>query len=195
MLEGRFAFGTDGERSLEADPRLVTRDQLAGLRELGFRRISFGVQDFDPVVQAAIGRLEPEAEVRRAVELARETGFEGVNVDLVYGLPSQTPGRSSTPCARLSRSSPIGSPAITTRMCRACAPTSGSSTPVVPSRDEKFHLFRMAVDALTGGGYEWIGLDHFARAEDELAGGAKGGYGGTSWGIPRARPATSWASA
>jgi oxygen-independent coproporphyrinogen-3 oxidase len=69
---------------------LVSRGQLEALRGSGFQRISYGVQDFDPVVQAAIGRPQPEAVVREAVALARESGFEGINIDLIYGLPAQT---------------------------------------------------------------------------------------------------------
>jgi coproporphyrinogen III oxidase-like Fe-S oxidoreductase len=68
---------------------LVSRGQLEALRGSGFQRISYGVQDFDPVVQAAIGRPQPEAVVREAVALARESGFEGINLDLIYGLPAQ----------------------------------------------------------------------------------------------------------
>ena len=76
----RFALGADAERSIRLTAPGVS-GEIAALRDLGFRRISFGVQDFDPAVQAAIGRPQPEAVVRPAVELARETGFEGVNVD------------------------------------------------------------------------------------------------------------------
>ena len=176
MLERSFALGTEVERSIEADPRLVSREQLAGLRQLGFTRISFGVQDFDPVVQAAIGRLQPEAEVRQAVELARETGFEGVNVDLVYGLPSQTPARFE----RTLRETLALRPDRIACYNYAHVPAVRSNQRLIdasllPSRDEKFQLFRMAVHAFTGSGYQWIGLDHFAREDDELARAAREG--------------------
>ena len=176
MLESRFALGTEVERSIEADPRLVSREQLAGLRELGFTRISFGVQDFDPVVQAAIGRPQPEAGVREAVELARETGFEGVNVDLVYGLPSQTPARFERTLRETLALRPDRIACYNYAHVPALRPNqrlidAGS----LPSREEKFQLFRMAVDAFTGGGYQWIGLDHFAREDDELARAAREG--------------------
>jgi oxygen-independent coproporphyrinogen III oxidase len=176
MLESRFALGTEVERSIEADPRLVSPEQLAGLRELGFTRISFGVQDFDPVVQAAIGRLQPEAGVRQAVELARETGFEGVNVDLVYGLPSQTPARFERTLRETLALRPDRIACYNYAHVPALRPNqrlidAGS----LPSREEKFQLFRMAVDAFTGGGYQWIGLDHFAREDDELARAAREG--------------------
>jgi oxygen-independent coproporphyrinogen-3 oxidase len=170
MLESRFVFGPEVARSLEADPRLVTREQLVTLRDLGFRRISFGVQDFDPVVQAAIGRPQPEAVVREAVELARATGFEGVNIDLVYGLPNQTvAGFESTLRAaialhpdRVACYSYAHVPGVrhNQRLIDAAA---------LPSRNDKFRLFQMAVETFTGSGYRWIGLDHFAQEEDELA--------------------------
>ena len=170
MLERHFAFAPAAERSVEADPRWVTREQLDALRALGFKRISYGVQDFDPVVQAAIGRMQPEAVVRQAVELAREAGFEGINIDLIYGLPAQT-------AARFERTLDAALALAPDRV--ACY--SYAHVPQVrhnqrlidaaalPSPEDKFHLFRMTVDAFTGSGYEWIGMDHFARRADDLA--------------------------
>ena len=170
LLERRFAFAPAAERSVEADPRRVTREQLEALRASGFQRISYGVQDFDPVVQAAIGRLQPEAVVREAVELAREAEFEGINIDLIYGLPAQT-------AARFERTLDAALALAPDRV--ACY--SYAQVPQVrhnqrlidatalPSPEDKFHLFRMTVDAFTGSGYEWIGMDHFARPTDDLA--------------------------
>jgi oxygen-independent coproporphyrinogen III oxidase len=170
LLEHRFAFAAEAERSLEADPRLVTREQLVTLRGLGFQRISYGVQDCDPVVQAAIGRVQPAAVVTAAVELARETEFEGINIDLIYGLPEQTAARFAHTLES----------ALTLRPDRiACynyahVPQVRANQRLVdasalPAREDKFHLFRMAVDRFTASGYEWIGLDHFARPGDALA--------------------------
>jgi oxygen-independent coproporphyrinogen-3 oxidase len=169
MLEQRLALAPEAERSLEADPRLVTREQLISVRELGFQRISYGVQDLDPLVQAAIGRVQPAALVTDAVELARETGFEGVNIDLIYGLPEQTAVRfEHTLDAALAlmpdriacyNYAHVPQVRRNQRLIDASA---------LPSRDDKFHLFRMAVDRFTGSGYEWIGLDHFARPGDAL---------------------------
>jgi oxygen-independent coproporphyrinogen-3 oxidase len=169
LLEHRFAFASGGERSLEADPRLVTREQLVTLRELGFQRISYGVQDFDPVVQVAIGRVQPAAVVTEAVELAREVGFEGVNVDLIYGLPEQTAARFER---TLGAALALGPDRIAcynyAHVPQVRANQRLVDPSALPSREEKFHLFRMAVEAFTGGGYEWIGLDHFARPGDSL---------------------------
>ena len=176
MLESHFSFGQEVERSIEADPRLVTREQLATVRDLGFQRVSFGVQDFDPAVQVAIGRLQSEGVVREAVELARETGFHGVNIDLVYGLPEQTATRFEHTLQAALMLQPdrvacynyahVPQVRHNQRLIDATA---------LPSRDDKFHLFEMAVEAFTGSGYEWLGLDHFAREDDELARAARAG--------------------
>jgi oxygen-independent coproporphyrinogen-3 oxidase len=176
LLESSFAFGTEVERSVEADPRLATREQLETLRDLGFRRISFGVQDFNPEVQAAIGRPQPEAVVRAAVELARESGFEGVNIDLVYGLPRQT----VTSFEHTLQAALLLRPDRVACYNYAHVPRVRSNQRLIdvsalPSREDKFRLFQMAVDAFTGSGYEWIGLDHFARADDELTRAAREG--------------------
>ena len=176
MLESRFAFGPEVERSLEADPRLVTREQLATVRDLGFRRVSFGIQDFDPSVQVAIGRLQSEGVVREAVELARENGFHGVNIDLVYGLPEQTVTRfEHTLQAALMLQPDRVACYNYAHVPRVRHNQRLIDARALPSRDDKFHLFQMAVEAFTGSGYEWIGLDHFAREDDELARAARAG--------------------
>ena len=177
MLESRFAFEPELERSLEADPRLVTREQLTRLRELGFRRISFGVQDFDPTVQTAIGRPQPEAVVREAVELAREAGFVAINIDLVYGLPNQT----VTSFQQTLRAALVLRPERVACYNYAHVPRVRHNQRLIdvsalPSREDKFHLFQLAVEAFTGNGYEWIGLDHFALEDDELARSAREGW-------------------
>jgi oxygen-independent coproporphyrinogen-3 oxidase len=174
MLEDRFTFAPDAERSVEADPRLASREQMEALGRLGFRRISYGVQDLDAEVQVAIGRVQPEAVVRSAVELARDAGFEGINIDLIYGLPLQTPARFEHTLATALALAPdrvacysyahLPQARHNQRLIDAAA---------LPSRDDKFRLFRMAVDAFTGAGYEWIGMDHFARPADDLAAAAR----------------------
>jgi len=169
VLEHRFAFAPEAERSLEADPRLVTREQLVTVRELGFQRISYGVQDFDPVVQAAIGRVQPVAVVMEAVELARETEFEGINIDLIYGLPEQTAARFEHTLDAALALMPDRIACYNYAHVPQVRPNQRLiDASALPSRADKFHLFRMAVDAFTGSGYEWIGLDHFARQGDAL---------------------------
>jgi oxygen-independent coproporphyrinogen-3 oxidase len=91
MLRRNFSLTPGGEYSVEIDPRTVSRDRLAVLAEQGFNRLSFGVQDFEPAVQKAVHRIQPAEQVFDLVAAARELGFESVNVDLIYGLPMQTP--------------------------------------------------------------------------------------------------------
>jgi oxygen-independent coproporphyrinogen-3 oxidase len=132
-------FDLVGEVSIECDPRAGKPDQPHLLRELGFNRISMGVQDFDPRVQEAIGRRQPEKVTRRFVDASREAGFESVNLDLVYGLPWAKSNQEAIDASTL------------------------------PPGPVRFELYKQAVETLTEAGYTWIGLDHFARPDDELA--------------------------
>ena len=91
MIHSRFTFAPDMEAGVEVDPRRLTRDHLVALREVGFNRGSMGVQDDDPVVQKAVHRIQPFEMTRQVVEWMREVGFHSVNIDLIYGLPYQTP--------------------------------------------------------------------------------------------------------
>ncbi|HET8837329.1 MAG TPA: oxygen-independent coproporphyrinogen III oxidase [Gemmatimonadales bacterium] len=177
MLHHRFVLGPEVEGSLEADPRLVTREQLATARDLGFRRISFGVQDFDPEVQTAIGRRQPETVVRDALRLARETGFEGVNIDLVYGLPEQTVASFERTLQAALELHPDRVACYNYAHVPRVRPNQRLiDASALPAPTEKFRLFEMAVEAFTGSGYQWIGLDHFARDNDELTRAAREGW-------------------
>lgn len=170
LLLGAFDIDCRTELSVEADPRLVTRSQLRTLRQLGFTRISYGVQDLDPVVQEAIGRIQPESLVRDAVTLAREEGFPGLNLDLIYGLPHQTPDRF----ARTVEGALALSPDRVACFGYAHVPWMRAhqkriDESVLPIAWERFALFRDAVTRFIDAGYRWIGIDHFARPEDPLA--------------------------
>ncbi len=166
----RFTLESDADLSIEADPRLATPEQLRLLRGLGFERVSFGIQDLDPDVQQAIGRIQPGDQVRAAVEGARAAGFAGINVDLVYGLPEQTPDSFRRTVEAVIELGPdriacfgyAHVPAMQ-RHQRALERYR------IPEAEERLALFRLAVEGFTGAGYEWIGLDHFARPDDALA--------------------------
>jgi oxygen-independent coproporphyrinogen III oxidase len=170
MLRTAFPFDVRTELSVEADPRLVTAGQLATLYDLGFRRISFGVQDLDPDVQEAIGRHQPLEMVQSVVALARETGFHGINLDLIYGLPRQTAAtfRRTLDAAialdpdRVACFGYAHVPWMKANQKRIDETT-------LPARDDRFDLFRMAVESFVDAGYAWIGFDHFAKPEDTLA--------------------------
>lgn len=170
MIDRFTAVSPDAERSVEADPRLITRSQLATLRALGFDRISFGVQDLDPEVQEAIGRPQPIWLVSDAVTSARAAGFTNVNLDLIYGLPAQTPVTwrrtiEQVLDLRPDRVACFGY-AHVPWMQKHQRAIDAATLPDAPAR---FTAFTEAVRRFTGAGYEWIGLDHFALPTDGLA--------------------------
>lgn len=170
MIADRFRFTDDVELSVEADPRLVSPEQLRTLRALGFTRISFGVQDLDHDVQEAIGRVQSPALVRDVCEWARAAGFEGINIDLIYGLPRQTAetfGRTIEQALALA-------PDRVACFGYAHLPAQRAHQKVIdeaelPDAATRATLFQQAVAAFVGADYAWIGLDHFARADDPLA--------------------------
>ena len=170
MLDARFELAPDADTSIEADPRLSSAAQLAHLRSLGFRRVSFGVQDLDPDVQRAIGRVQPVEQVRRAMGAARDTGFESVNVDLIYGLPEQTPDRFRRTIEEIVELAPERIACFGYAHVPALRPHQEALQRYrLPDPAERFDLFRLAIEGLTTAGYEWIGLDQFVRPDDALA--------------------------
>jgi oxygen-independent coproporphyrinogen-3 oxidase len=176
LLRGAFTFDARTESSIEADPRLVTGAQLAQLRALGFTRISFGVQDLDPEVQEAIGRVQPGALVRAVVDEARAAGFQGINVDLIYGLPRQT---EATFHRTLEETIAFGPDRVAcfgyahVPWMRAHQRRIDETT--LPVGAQRFALFRHAVERFLDAGYTWIGLDHFALPGDPMARAARAG--------------------
>ena len=170
LLAKWFQVAPETELSIEADPRVADPEQFELLKRLGFTRLSLGVQDLDPRVQAAIGRGQSENQVREAYTAARAAGFGCINLDLVYGLPGQTrDGFARTLDAivelrpeRIACFSYAHVPWVRPNQKRI-------DRSALPTRDLKFSLFALAVERLTAAGYVWIGLDHFARPEDELA--------------------------
>jgi oxygen-independent coproporphyrinogen III oxidase len=170
MLQGPFRIDARTECSIEADPRLVTPEQLAQLRQLGFSRISFGVQDLDPIVQQAIGRVQPTSMVREVVQGARDAGFGGINVDLIYGLPHQTASGFLATVRETIELSPDRIACFGYAHVPWMRPHQRRmDETALPGARERFALFREAVDRFQDAGYRWIGLDHFAKPEDPLA--------------------------
>ena len=170
LIGDAFAVDPAGELSIECDPRVGSTEQMAMLRELGFNRISFGVQDFEKDVQKAIGRLQSE---KRTVELfraCRDLGFESVNLDLVYGLPGQT----AESFARTLRSIIDLGPDRVACFSYAHVPWVKPHQKLIdetmlPDPYAKFALFQLAIDTFAEAGYDWVGMDHFAKRDDELA--------------------------
>jgi oxygen-independent coproporphyrinogen-3 oxidase len=175
-LDAHFELASDADTAIEADPRLVSAEQLSQLHALGFRRVSFGVQDLDPGVQRAIGRVQPSAQVRHAVEAAREAGFEGVNVDLIYGLPGQTTDRFRRTIAEVVRLGPDRVACFGYAHVPAARPHQRALERYgLPDAAQRLALNGLAIELLRDAGYEWIGLDHFALPADPLACAARQG--------------------
>lgn len=170
-LRDRFRFVPDAAVSLEADPRTLTEERIAAAASVGFNRISIGVQDVNRVVQEAINRVQPIEQVEQAVQWARDYDLNGVNVDLVYGLPHQTLDRFARTLDVTRRLDPDR---IAT-YSYAHVPSIKKHQRVIdenalPGPEEKLRLFLAALEELTErGGYRFIGMDHFARPDDELA--------------------------
>jgi oxygen-independent coproporphyrinogen III oxidase len=171
LLTARFSIAPGAEQAVEVDPRVTTRDHLATLAELGFRRVSMGIQDFDREVQEAVERVQPVDDTAALVETARELGYGSVNVDLMYGLPHQTLDRfRRTLDLVLERLSPdrvalfgyAHVPWLKHHQRRI-------DEAALPGPKARLALFQAGVEAFVGAGYEFVGLDHFAKATDEMA--------------------------
>lgn len=168
-LFDRFALAPDAEIGVEVDPRVTTPEQLETLARLGFNRLSMGVQDFDPRVQAAINRIQPEADTRRLVGQARDLGFTSLNIDLIYGLPHQTPETFSATIDRVLEIAPDRLAVYSYANVPWMKKHQAVLEPHLPPERTKFEIFRTALSRFTGAGFEYIGMDHFARPDDELA--------------------------
>ncbi|MEK7345653.1 MAG: oxygen-independent coproporphyrinogen III oxidase [Pseudomonadota bacterium] len=170
MLRRHFQFVPGGEYSVEVDPRTVDANRLAVLAELGFNRLSFGVQDFDPAVQKAIHRIQPAAQVFELVEAARRLGFESVNVDLIYGLPLQTPASFDRTLAQINSLRPdrIALYAYA-HLPERFKPQRRIHEQELPSGGDKVAMLSRSLDALVNAGYVYVGMDHFALPDDALA--------------------------
>ena len=170
MLRAHFAFVPGGEYSVEVDPRTVDDKRLALLAELGFNRLSFGVQDFDPAVQKAVHRIQPAEQVFKLVETSRRLGFESVNVDLIYGLPLQTPESFERTLAQINALRPdrIALYAYA-HLPERFKPQRRIHAEELPSGGQKVAMLSRSLDALTHAGYVYIGMDHFALPGDALA--------------------------
>jgi oxygen-independent coproporphyrinogen-3 oxidase len=176
LLRGAFDLAPGAEVSVEVDPRAAHPGQPGLLRELGFNRVSLGVQDLDPGVQAAIGRHQAVEHTVRLLEECRAAGFASVNVDLVYGLPTQTSASVRRTLERVIELAPDRIAMFSYAHVPHLRPNQRAiDASALPGRDERLAMFHTAVERLTGAGYAWIGLDHFARSDDALAAAARGG--------------------
>ena len=170
MLRRNFNFAPGGEYSIEVDPRTVDAARLDTLAELGFNRLSFGVQDFDPAVQKAVHRVQPAEQVFALVAAARARGFESINVDLIYGLPQQTPESFDRTLAQVNQLRPdrIALYAYA-HLPERFKPQRRIATVELPSAGSKVSMLSRSLAAFMGAGYVYVGMDHFALPEDSLA--------------------------
>jgi len=170
MLRRHFTFAPRGEYAIEVDPRTVDALRLAVLAELGFNRLSFGVQDFDPAVQKAVHRIQPAEQVFSLVASARSLGFKSINVDLIYGLPQQTPESFDRTLAQVNELRPdrIALYAYA-HLPQRFKPQRRIAVAELPTPGAKLAMLSRSLAALQGAGYVYVGMDHFALPDDPLA--------------------------
>ena len=170
MLRANFTLVPGGEYSIEVDPRTVDADRLALLHELDFNRLSFGVQDFDPEVQKAVHRIQPTEQVFSLVASARAIGFDSINVDLIYGLPKQTPDSFDRTLAQVAELRPdrIALYAYA-HLPERFKPQRRIVWADLPMASAKVSMLSRSLEAFSAAGYVYVGMDHFALPEDALA--------------------------
>ena len=165
-----FADDDSGEFSIEIDPRTVDADRIRSLRRQGFNRVSLGVQDFDPEVQKAVNRIQPDALTFDAIQAAREAGFRSISIDLIYGLPKQSLATIGNTLDKVV----LASPDRISIYNYAHMPALFKSQKLIvdadlPSDHDKLAMLGLCIERLTAAGYVYIGMDHFAKPDDELA--------------------------
>lgn len=170
MIQDNFKLEAVGEYSIEVDPRTVDEKRLAHLASLGFNRLSFGVQDFDPQVQKAVHRIQPAEQVFNLVEAARRLKFDSVNVDLIYGLPKQTPESFAQTLAQITELRPdrIALYAYA-HLPDRFKPQRRIDAFELPAAQAKMAMLSDAIASFMAAGYVYVGMDHFALPTDDLA--------------------------
>ncbi len=168
-ISSRFSIAEQAEISIEIDPRVTTPEHRRTLRRVGFNRVSLGIQDFAPLVQETIRRIQPFDQTRRLFDDCRELGFDSINVDLIYGLPHQTAESFADTVDKIVEMRPDRVAVFSYAHVPWMKKQQGSFARFLPEGQEKFRIFSRAIQMLTGAGYRYIGLDHFALPEDEIS--------------------------
>ena len=159
-----------GEYSIEIDPREVKTDTIALLRELGFNRMSLGVQDFEPAVQKAVNRIQSEESTMAALAAARREGFKSISIDLIYGLPHQSVESFARTLDKILAISPDRLSVFNyAHLPELFKPQRRINEADLPAPQEKLDILQNTIETLTAAGYVYIGMDHFAKPDDELA--------------------------
>ena len=168
-LRSTFRIADDAEISIEMDPRGLSREHIGALAEAGFNRASLGVQDFDLKVQQAVNRVHDEALVSDVLEGIREAGFKSLNLDLIYGLPHQTVASFENTIQIILGFEPDRLAVFSYAHVPWMKPHQNLIREEdLPAPEEKLGMLKLTIETLTRSGYEYIGMDHFAREDDEL---------------------------
>jgi len=170
-IHKHFTFSPDTEASVEVDPRRLTRDHMVALREIGFNRASMGVQDFNPKVQEAIHRIQPREMTQQAMDWMRELGYGSINLDLIYGLPHQTPESFNETLDIVLTMQPDRLAVFSYAHVPWIKPAQKIlEDKVLPTPECKLQVLKLVIERLTADDqYVYIGMDHFAKPADELA--------------------------
>jgi len=171
-IKNHFQLTEDdsGEYSIEIDPRETQSDTIAVLRELGFNRMSLGVQDFEPQVQKAVNRIQSEEQTFTVLEAARSEGFKSISIDLIYGLPHQNADSFSKTLDKILTVKPDRLSVFNyAHLPTLFKPQRRIEVADLPSPSEKLLILQNTINQLTNAGYIYIGMDHFALPDDELA--------------------------
>jgi oxygen-independent coproporphyrinogen-3 oxidase len=171
-LRANFDFAPDqqGEYSIEIDPRTVSPGRVHSLRVQGFNRISLGVQDFDPKVQKAVNRIQPEAQTRLVMDAARDAGYRSISIDLIYGLPKQNMASMARTLEQVIAADPDRIALYNyAHMPHLFKPQRRIAEADLPTPAVKLELLALCIGRLCAAGYVYIGMDHFAKPDDELA--------------------------
>ncbi|MBE9590580.1 oxygen-independent coproporphyrinogen III oxidase [Moraxella sp. K127] len=170
FLQDEFDFADDGDYSVEIDPRELRETTLAVLRSLGVNRLSFGVQDLDETVQIAVNRVQPHSMVQAVMREARQLGFGSINIDLIYGLPHQSVASMADTVAKIIALAPDRLSVFNyAHLPERFTAQRRIKDDDLPSPADKLTMFGDTIKALTDAGYQYIGIDHFARPDDDMA--------------------------
>ncbi|MGL5666376.1 MAG: oxygen-independent coproporphyrinogen III oxidase [Shewanella sp.] len=170
LIKANFNFAEEGEFSIEVDPREIELSMLDTLKEAGFNRISIGVQDFNKEVQVAVNREQDEQFIFDLMAKAKAMGFVSTNIDLIYGLPHQTPETFAATMQRVLDLSPDRLSVFNyAHLPARFAAQRKIKDEHLPSPKQKLEMLHQTIETLTGAGYQYIGMDHFAKPDDELA--------------------------
>ncbi|MCX7797604.1 MAG: oxygen-independent coproporphyrinogen III oxidase [Melioribacter sp.] len=169
-INKNFYIDINAEQGCEIDPRGLTKEHIEALKVSGFNRISMGVQDFNEKVQKAVNRIQPEELTRQVIDWVRELKFQSINIDLIYGLPFQTVESFSETIDKVIEISPDRIAVFNFAHVPWLKKHQALIKPEdLPKPEEKLMIFKSTIEKLTSAGYVFIGMDHFAKPEDELA--------------------------